>query len=503
MEKLTMLIQKIERKHIIAAIGIVIVISLVIYLIGVLGPTEPKLVLVGAIPDNEYDPAEWGKVYPLEYESWQKTKEPRQTGKSFYKKGWDTDKVVYDKLSEYPFMALLFKGWGFGIAYNEPRGHWYMRIDQDEIDPSRVKAGGVCLNCKSPYMDALVKQYGNSFFSMPWADAIARIPVKHKNLGASCIDCHDNKTMALKLNKETFKRALAKLGKDEFSRQEMRMLVCAQCHVTYNIPKNEAMQSIGLEHPYDGSRWGNISIENIIKLIKKNAHWGEWKQEVTGFKVGFLRHPEFEFFTRQSVHFNAGLACADCHMPYKRVGSFKISDHNLMSPLKDDLFACLKCHPQSNERLVKQIKEIQDRTLSLLLKAGYHEAVVAKLFEKIHVQFNNALVSDPLYVAAKDYYLEALYRLIFMGAENSIGFHNPEEAGRILGDSIGFSTKAEGYLRQLLAKKNVNVGNSINLELAKYLNNRGQHKLMFQKQQEFKDPFGNVEKTVPRASLGL
>jgi nitrite reductase (cytochrome c-552) len=503
MEFLNNLIQKIERRHIIIAIGAIVAVSLFIYIIGALGPSEPKLVLVGSIPDNEYDPEEWGKVYPLEYESWKKTQEPRPAGKSFYKKGWDTDKVFYDKLSEYPFMALLFKGWGFGIAYFEPRGHWYMRIDQDEIDQLRTKAGGVCLNCKSPYMDALVKQYGDSFYSMKWQDAIAKIPTKHKDLGATCIDCHDNKTMGLKINREAFKKGLAKLGKKEFSRQEMRILVCAQCHVTYNIPKNANMQSVGLEHPYEGSSWGNISIENIIKLIKKNAHWGEWKQEVTGFKVGFLRHPEFEFFTRQSVHFNAGLACADCHMPYKRVGSFKISDHNVMSPLKDDLFACLKCHPQSKERLVKQVKEIQDRTLSLLLKAGYHEALVAKLFECVHSQYKDTLAGDPLYVQAKDFYLEALYRLIFMGAENSIGFHNPEEAGRILGDSIGFSTKAEGLLRQLLAKKGVDVGNSINLELAKYLNNRGEHKLMFKHEQEFKDPFGIVEKTVPRNSLGL
>ncbi|NMB64442.1 MAG: hypothetical protein GYA16_06185, partial [Spirochaetes bacterium] len=91
MEFLNNLIQKIERKHIVIAIGVVIALSLFIYIIGALGPSEPKLVLVGTIPDNEYDPQEWGKVYPLEYESWKKTQDPRPAGKSFYKKGWDTD----------------------------------------------------------------------------------------------------------------------------------------------------------------------------------------------------------------------------------------------------------------------------------------------------------------------------------------------------------------------------------------------------------------------------
>ena len=113
-------------------------------------PPKSELVKRVEIPDNEIDPAVWGKAYPTEYEMWKKTEEPTPAGKSPYKKGFDADKVTYDKLSEYPFLALLFNGWGFGIEYNEPRGHAYMVIDQLEIDPSRIGAGGVCLSCKTP-----------------------------------------------------------------------------------------------------------------------------------------------------------------------------------------------------------------------------------------------------------------------------------------------------------------------------------------------------------------
>ena len=91
------------------------------------------------IADNEIDPEVWGKAYPSEYELWKKTGEPTTVAKSVYKRGWDADKVVYDKLSEFPYMALLFNGWGFGVEYNEPRGHSYMLVDQQEVDPSRVK----------------------------------------------------------------------------------------------------------------------------------------------------------------------------------------------------------------------------------------------------------------------------------------------------------------------------------------------------------------------------
>ena len=148
----------------------------IILLAGACSPPKPEPVKTGTIADGEIDPAKWGQVYPLEYDSWLKTKDPKPAGKSKYKKGWDTDLVVYDKLSEFPYMALLFNGWGFGIEYNEPRGHHYMLIDQLEIDPSRLKAGGVCLSCKSPYAPKLEKEMGLNYFKDPYLDVHAKIP---------------------------------------------------------------------------------------------------------------------------------------------------------------------------------------------------------------------------------------------------------------------------------------------------------------------------------------
>lgn len=475
-----------------------------IFIFRACAPDRPELVKTALIGGEEYDPEKWGEVYPLEYESWLKTKEPRPAGKSKYKRGWDTDKIKYDKLSEFPFMALLFKGWGFGIEYNEPRGHYYMMIDQREIDPSRVKAGGVCLTCKTPYMNKLLKTHGKELLRMPYLEAVARIPEKHRDLGVTCIDCHDNKNLGLKVSRWTVKEGLENLGRAEFSRQEMRLIVCGQCHVTYIIPKDEKMQSMNVIFPWKGSKWGDISIENIIRIIKGDPAHQEWKQEVTGFKVGFIRHPEFEFFTRQSVHFKAGVACADCHMPYQVVGSFKISDHNIMSPLKNDMKACLKCHPHSADRLKEQVITIQDRTASLLGRAGYATAVTARLFELAHrEQAAGRIIDKALYDRAKDFYLEAFYRTGYMGAENSIGFHNPSEAGRILGDAVAFASRAEGLLRQALAKAGVYPPENVSLELPRYLNGRGVKRFNFIPNQEFKDPFGIQDALLPRSARGI
>jgi nitrite reductase (cytochrome c-552) len=229
----------------------------------------------------------------------------------------------------------------------------------------------------------------------------------------------------------------------------------------------------------------------------------EWKQNVTGFKVGFIRHPEYEFFTYDSVHHRANVACADCHMPYTRVGTNKISDHNVMSPLKNELKACQQCHTESAEWLANQVYATQDRTISMMNRAGYSAAVSAKLFEIAHkAQADGKKIDDSLYNRAKDLYYEALYRVIYIGAENSIGFHNPSEAGRITGDAIAMASKCESLLRQALAQADVPVPADINLELAKYLNDRGVKKLKFRPEFEFKDPFNIQEMLTPVSTQG-
>ncbi|MBI4823828.1 MAG: ammonia-forming cytochrome c nitrite reductase subunit c552 [Nitrospirae bacterium] len=477
----------------------VLTIVAVLFLYGCPPPkTEP--VRPVKIADGEVDPAEWGKAYPTNYELWKKTEEPTPVGKSKYKRGFDADKITYDKLSEFPYMSLLFSGWGFGVEYNEPRGHAYMVKDQLEIDPSRVKAGGVCLSCKTPYAPKFEKEMGVDYYKKPYLDVHATIPKEHRELGVACIDCHDNKDMSLKISRDfTLTKALKEMGVDpaKITRQEMRSVVCAQCHVTYNINKDKEGKSVGLYFPWQGSKWGNITVENIIKQIREDETVREWTQKVTGYKMPFIRHAEFELFTLNSVHWKAGASCADCHMPYTKVGAYKVSDHRVTSPLKNDMRACMQCHTESAEWLKEQVTAIQDRTVSLMLRSGYATAIVAKLLEKVHeLQTAGKNIDKEFYEKAKDFYMEAFFRTLYIGGENSVGFHNPTEAMRILGDSVAFATKAEAILRQVLTKAGVDVPLMVNLELNKYLDARGEKKLKFQKGVEIKDPFGIQDKLI-------
>lgn len=468
-------------------------------------PKKPEPVKVGGIEEGEMDPAEWGKVYPLHYESWLKTKEPKPSGKSRYRPGWDDDKIMYDRLSAYPFLALLYNGWGFGVEYNEPRGHYYAVIDQIEIDPSRVAPGGVCLSCKNPYHKPLVEERGMEYLTASYHDALNMIPEDHQKLGPACVDCHNPSDMRLSLNKPHFERGLEMIGKTELTRQEERTAVCAQCHITYYVPRDKDKKVAGdVELPWTGGSWGNITIEMIIDDLLKDHKRIEWQHAVTGFDMPFIRHPEFELFTNQSTHFNAGVACADCHMPFVRSGSYKISDHDVTSPLKTEMRSCIQCHTESSEWLRNQVLAIQDRTMSIFIRAGYSTALTAKLFEMAHENMDAGRnINRNLYNRAKDHYMQAFLRLVFIGAENSAGFHNPPEALRVLGDSLAHASKAESYLRQALTSAGVSVPADPVLELNRYLSNRGIHNLQFEADQEVRDPFDQQKKFIPRTSKGL
>lgn len=434
---------------------------MILLLLAGCAPPRAEMVKTASIPPGEVDPAVWGKVYPLEYDSFMMTKEGGQ-GESKYK-----GSEQKDKLSEYPFQLVLLEGWGFGIEFNEPRGHVYMLKDQLDIDPSRRKAGGVCLSCKSPYAPQLKEQMGPAYFQEPYDRVHAMIPQNHAELGLSCVDCHDPANMDLQLSRWFVNDALKALGKDPagLTRQEKRTMVCAQCHNTYVIPKDQNMKSVGLFLPWQKSQWGHITIEDIESVIKSDPANLEWKNTPTGIKLGHIRHPEFELYSNGSVHWRAGVACADCHMPYERVGSSKISSHHVQSPLKDNMKSCTQCHNQSPQWLRDQVILIQDRVNNMYTRAGNAAAQAAKAIELAN---KTAGVDQELLNQARQLYEKAYYRVTFIGAENSMGFHNPEEALRVLGDGLHYADQSLMKAREALVKAGVQVPDKFDLELSRY-----------------------------------
>ena len=176
-------------------------------------------------------------------------------------------------------------------------------------------------------------------------------------------------------------------------------------------------------------------------------------------------------------------------MPSVTVDGQKVSDHRIMSPLKNDLKACAACHTETPEVLRAKVYAIQDNTMVIYLKTGYATATDAKLFEMANKAAKaGAKIDGVLYAQAKENFEQAFYRLIFIGAENSTGFHNPKETMRVLMDSARYAAAAEVQLRQALAQAGQVVPDKIDLELSKYTNNRGARKLMFRPEHEIKSP---------------
>ena len=144
------------------------------------------------------------------------------------------------------------------------------------------------------------------------------------------------------------------------SRQEMRSFVCGQCHVEYYFKGPNKV----VTYP-----WANgLRVEEIEAYYDAEG-FTDWVHEETGNKVLKAQHPEFEVWN-QGVHARAGVACADCHMPYQRIGAQKVSDHWVRSPLLNVNRACQTCHAVAEAELTARVLTIQDRHHALLQRAA-------------------------------------------------------------------------------------------------------------------------------------
>jgi nitrite reductase (cytochrome c-552) len=219
------------------------------------------------------------------------------------------------------------------------------------------------------------------------------------------------------------------------TRQEMRSFVCGQCHLEYYFKGPEKR----LVYP-----WANgLKVEQILAYYDA-AQFKDWSHPDTGAPVLKAQHPEFEMWN-QGIHARSGVACADCHMPYKREGALKISDHHVRSPLLNINHACQTCHKWPESELKNRAEAIQERTQSMRNLAM--DALVELIGDLKSARAANA--PEPQISAAQDYQRKAQFYLDFVEAENSSGFHAPQEALRILGESINFARKGQLELRSL------------------------------------------------------
>jgi len=418
--------------------GIIVLLASV--LIGVLvfirsQPVEqrgfPPLV---EIAPREPDSEQWGVNFPNQYATFLKTAtnkvDTTYAGSSQF--SW---------LERDPRQLVLFAGYPFSKDYNDDRGHANAledvrntgRLNLSPDDPKHTPA--TCYSCKSANNPGLWDEMGMAEFDkLSFADMTPRI---EQTIG--CANCHEAGTMRLIVTNPALNEALGIQGRDwkTFTRQEMRTVVCANCHVEYYFKG---------DGKYLTFPWAKgTDIYSIIELYDGVA-FKDWEYPETGTPMLKAQHPEFEFFTADSTHNQAGVACADCHMPYVRDGAAKFSSHDVHSPLLNPEQACGQCHADS-EYVVERVNVIQEQvaTTKIATEDALLDAISALKLAAAEPSADAALL-DP----ARLLHRKAQFMWDFVSAENSTGFHNPEYALRILADSTNFARQA-----QMLAARSI------------------------------------------------
>lgn len=247
-----------------------------------------------------------------------------------------------------------------------------------------------------------------------------------------CANCHEAGTMRLIVTNPALEEALSAQGKDwtTFTRQEMRSLVCANCHVEYYFAGDGKYLTL----PWlNGTR-----VENIEKYYT-DIKFTDWTYPDTGTAAIKMQHPDYELFTADSTHYKAGVACADCHMPYTRDGAAKFSSHDVKSPLLTADKSCGACHTNVSY-VVDRVHLIQDQVNETMLAS--EDAIIAAI-EAIKTAAADSTADQTVLEEARQLHRSAQLRWDFIAAENSMGFHNPEETLRILATATDLARQAE------------------------------------------------------------
>lgn len=399
------------------------------------------------------DPAIWGKNFPQQYDDYRRTVDMVRTryggSESMSHSPTQADPrsvISQSKLQEDPRLKLMWAGYAFSIDFREERGHAYMLIDQRLTQRvTEFKQPGTCLNCHASVTTTYRKLGSGDPFAgfeklnaMTYAEATKLVahPV-------ACIDCHDPGTMKLHITRPAFMEGIkaykASQGVANYdvntmaSAQEMRAFVCGQCHVEYHFKGPEKR----LTYPWSKG----LKVENILAYYDEIG-FRDWVHQETGAPTLKAQHPEFEMWN-QGVHARSGVTCADCHMPYKRAGGVKVSDHHVQSPLLNINRACQGCHHFSEAEMKDRVETIQSRFF------GARNIAMDALMDLISdlKRAREAGATDSELARARDFQRKAQFYLDLVEAENSSGFHAPQEALRILVESADFSRRGQLALR--------------------------------------------------------
>jgi nitrite reductase (cytochrome c-552) len=437
------------------------------------------------VTEETTDSSAWLVNWPRQHTGYLRTSDVTRT------QFGGSDALPEQKVDRDPWLKRLFAGYSFALDYRDRRGHAYMLFDQEQTRRVTERPQpGSCLHCHSSVIPTYRRLGDGDTYKgfellgkMSYADAHAVVvktgsanpvvkgaenTVEHAN-GAhpiGCVDCHSPATMELRVTRPGFLRGIQVLAASkepvphipsierwragnratpydpntDSSRQEMRSFVCGQCHVEYYCgpkatlfyPWNNGLRVEQIEAFYDAYKFDN------------GHRFYDWQHEETGSEVLKAQHPEFEMWS-QGIHARSGVSCADCHMPYTREGALKVSDHWVRSPLLNISRSCQVCHVYPESEIQSRVDAIQSRTNAVMQRAA---TALTDMLDAVSAAKKAGAPAAKL-APMLELQRKAQWRLDFVAAENSMGFHAPAEAVRILAESIDYSRQAEAQARAL------------------------------------------------------
>ena len=418
-----------------------IITAVVVFLLGLLASSiinrkseakyqyVPKVDIAKNEPRNEV----WGENYPAEYQSFKQTRDT--TFASLY-----GGSQMVDMLEENPNFVVLWAGYAFAKDYNQGRGHQYAIEDLNNTlrteGPTSAEDGSMpatCWTCKSPDVPRLMNEIGIAeFYKGTWASKGHEVvnPI-------GCADCHDENSMKLKITRPALVEAFQAMGKDidDATHNEMRSLVCAQCHVEYYFDKTRVEGASFVALP-----WKNGMKVEDMEAYYDNMEFSDWTHKLSRAPMLKAQHPDYEI-AQMGVHADRGVSCADCHMPYKSEGGQKFTDHHIQSPLNNVQNACHVCHREEAGKLVENVYERQRKSLESRQKL--EEALV-----KLHIEAKKAWDLGATEEQMKPVLMDirhAQWRWDYAAASHGGSFHAPVEMGRVI--SSGLNIAQEGRIK--------------------------------------------------------